>query len=405
MTNEQFKTLLLKFKRQQLTGEELDLFLAAASLPERESLLGELLAEDLAAYTPGSAADPEAAEKVWNKLSEARNDTVIPEAAPAKLRWLRQWKWAAAAVVIIAAAVWLKLMNGADHNSQLAKKEETIPVVIEPTQRSVVLTLSDGRSIQLDSVANGKLADEGVTQVVKAANGELIYQVTDKDLATKEPLYNSMSTPPGTQYHFTLPDGTRVWMNAASSISFPTAFTGKRRLVKIKGEVYFEARQNKEQPFLVNVNDRGLVEVLGTSFNINAYNNEQEIKTTLLEGSLLVGNYDGDDKAIDPVKLRPGEQALQKENNIPVVVKEVDKEKVMAWKTGLFNFNNASLQEVMRELARWYDIEVVYEKGVPDLEFVGKISRKLTLQQVLNGLQGTGFRFRIEAGRKLVITR
>ncbi|QEC42321.1 FecR family protein [Pseudobacter ginsenosidimutans] len=403
MTNEQFITLLLKFKQQQLTGEELDLFLKEASLPEREALLGEMLTDDLAAYTPGVSTDPEAAEKVWNKLSEARNNNEIPEAAPAKLYRLRNWKWAAAAVVIIAAVVWLRLMSGADHNSQMAKNETA--AAIEPIQQSVVLTLSDGRTIQLDSAANGKLADEGATQVMKTANGELSYQVTDNKLAAaQETLFNSMSTPPGTQYHFTLPDGTRVWMNAASSISFPTAFTGKQRLVKIKGEVYFEAYQNKEQPFLVNVNDRGLVEVLGTSFNINAYNNEQAIKTTLLEGSLLVGNWLESDRAKDQVKLKPGEQALQKENNVPVVLKDVDKEKVMAWKTGIFNFNNASLQEVMRELARWYDIEVVYEKGVPELEFVGKISRKLTLQQVLNGLQGTGFKFRIEAGRKLVIT-
>ena len=403
MTNEQFKTLLFKFKQQQLTGEELDLFLKEASLPEREALLGDMLTEDLASFTPGSYTDPEAAEKVWNKLSAARSSQEIPEAAPAKLYRLRHWKWAAAAVVIIAAAVWLRLMSGADHNSQMAKNETA--AAIEPIQQSVVLTLSDGRTIQLDSAANGKLADEGATQVMKTANGELSYQVTDNKLAAaQETLFNSMSTPPGTQYHFTLPDGTRVWMNAASSISFPTAFTGKQRLVKIKGEVYFEAYQNKEQPFLVNVNDRGLVEVLGTSFNINAYNNEQAIKTTLLEGSLLVGNWLESDRAKDQVKLKPGEQALQKENNVPVVLKDVDKEKVMAWKTGIFNFNNASLQEVMRELARWYDIEVVYEKGVPELEFVGNISRKLTLQQVLNGVQGTGFKFRIEAGRKLVIT-
>lgn len=403
MTNEQFKTLLLKFKQQQLTGEELDLFLKEASLPEREALLGEMLTDELAAYTPGASTDPEAAEKVWNKLSEARNNNEIPEAAPAKLYRLRYWKWTAAAVVIIAAAVWLRLMSGADHNSQMAKNETGVDV-ITPVQQSVVLTLSNGKTIQLDSVANGKLADEGATQVLKTGNGELSYQVTGGKPASQEVLYNSMSTPPGTQYHFTLPDGTRVWMNAASSISFPTAFSGKQRLVKIKGEVYFEVHQNKEQPFLVNVNDRGLVEVLGTSFNINAYNNEQAIKTTLLEGSVLVGNWLEADQSKDQVKLKPGEQALQKENNVPVVMKEVDKEKVMAWKTGIFNFNNASLQEVMRELARWYDIEVVYEKGVPELEFVGKISRKLTLQQVLNGLQGTGFKFRIEAGRKLVIT-
>ncbi|WP_127130868.1 FecR family protein [Pseudoflavitalea rhizosphaerae] len=403
MTNEQFKTLLLKFKQQQLTGEELDLFLKEASLPEREALLGEMLTDDLAAYTPGASTDPEAAEKVWNKLSEARNNIEIPEAAPAKLYRLRYWKWAAAAVVIIAAAIWLRFISGADHNSKMAKNEPA--AAIEPVQQSVVLTLSDGRTIQLDSVANGKLAEEGATQVMKASGGELSYQVTDNKLAaSQETLYNSMSTPPGTQYHFTLPDGTRVWMNAASSISFPTAFTGKQRQVKIKGEVYFEVLQNKEQPFLVNVDDRGLVEVLGTSFNINAYNNEQAIKTTLLEGSLLVGNRLEAGRSKDQVKLKPGEQALQKENHVPVVLKEVDKEKVMAWKTGVFNFNNASLQEVMRELARWYDIEVVYEKGVPELEFVGKISRKLTLQQVLNGLQGTGFKFRIEAGRKLVIT-
>jgi ferric-dicitrate binding protein FerR (iron transport regulator) len=155
---------------------------------------------------------------------------------------------------------------------------------------------------------------------------------------------------------------------------------------------------DKSQPFLVNVNDKSIVQVLGTAFNINAYNNEESINTTLLQGAVKVGRQ----ADANAVLLKPGEQAQQQQGDIKVL-KDVDQQKVMAWRTGLFDFNNSSLDEVMREIARWYDIEVVYEQQPPEIEFVGKISRKLTLQQVLNGLQGTGFKFRIENNRKLVI--
>jgi len=159
--------------------------------------------------------------------------------------------------------------------------------------------------------------------------------------------------------------------------------------------------KNKDRPFVAEVNNQFSIQVLGTAFNVKAYGNENNYKTTLLEGSVQIVNHTG---PANPVLLKPGEQAQVNQAGNIAVVKNVDQEKVIAWKNGLFNFNNASLDEVMREIARWYDIEVVYEPHIPHLEFVGKISRDLSLSQVLNGLKGTGFNFRITEGRKLIIT-
>jgi ferric-dicitrate binding protein FerR (iron transport regulator) len=221
---------------------------------------------------------------------------------------------------------------------------------------------------------------------------------------TTETVYNTMTTPRGRQFQLTLPDGTMVWLNAASSIRYPTVFTGTERQVEITGEAYFEVTKNIKMPFRVRVDDRADIEVLGTHFNVNAYENEKTLNTTLLEGSIRVLTVSGEQtsrKMTDGVILKPGQQAqLRTELH---VFNNTDIDKVMAWKNGAFNFEDLPLEEAMRQLERWYDIKVKYENGVPDIRFGGKIGRDVSLADLLQILAGTKLKFRIEKGRELII--
>lgn len=206
-----------------------------------------------------------------------------------------------------------------------------------------------------------------------------------------------MSTPKGRQYKMQLADGTMVWLNSASSIKYPVIFNKEERYVEVSGEVYFEVAKNKKQPFKVNVSNRMNVEVLGTHFNINAYDNEPDINATLLEGSVKVADKNNN------VILKPGQQALL--NNRPEIIvrKAVDLDQIMAWKNGLFNFEGLSFEEAMNQLERWYNIQVVYEKNVPDIRFGGKLQRSLSLNDLLDILEKTCVKFKLEEGRKLLV--
>jgi len=209
-----------------------------------------------------------------------------------------------------------------------------------------------------------------------------------------------------------LPDGTRVWLNAASSIRYPTVFVKNERKVEVSGEVYFEVVRNTKMPFRVNVNNRTELEVLGTDFNVNAYDNEANMATTLLEGSLRVSQVQEGQQPIQTapanqsVILQPGQQAQisfgQPTQQKIKVITDADVNKVMAWKNGLFNFEDATLEEVLRQLERWYDIEVVYESKVPDVALTGKITRGVSLNGLLTALKKMGMHYRME-GRKLIV--
>ena len=269
---------------------------------------------------------------------------------------------------------------------------------VAPGKAGAILTLADGTTVVLDSLGNGLVATQNGAKVL-LHNGQLAYNTNGA--APAEMTYNTMATPKGRQFQLVLPDGTKVWLNAASSLRYPTAFAGSERTVEITGEAYFEVAKlvssstGQRVPFRVKVNNQTTIEVLGTHFNINSYDDEKTVNTTLLEGSVRI--VSGAEKAI----LKPGQQAQAGASQIKIVP-DANVEKVMAWKNGVFDFQDASLEEVMRELQRWYNIDVVYEKGIPQLEFIGKMGRDLTLANVLSGLEMSKVHFRIE-GRKLVV--
>lgn len=298
----------------------------------------------------------------------------------------KRWLWVAAASLLILTGIGIYFFPAGKKEGQSLAGNE--PVDVQPGRQGALLTLADGSQVLLDTIQNGVVALQGGA-MAKVVNGALVYEGKGTEM-----VYNTMSTPMGRQFELTLPDGTRVWLNAASSIRYPTVFKGEERKVEVTGETYFEVAHKAGMPFRVNVNNKAEVEVLGTHFNINGYSNETSINATLIEGSVRIR------KGQEAVVIRPGEQAQVKENIS--IKKEVDLEKVMAWKNGLFNFNGTKLEEVMRQIERWYGIEVVYEKGIPDITVGGEMSRDIPLKGLFIVLKQLAVNYRME-GRKLII--
>ena len=252
---------------------------------------------------------------------------------------------------------------------------------IAPGSDKAVLTLADGSEIILDNAQTGTLTQQGNTKIILLDAGQLAYN-THGTKANGEVLYNTISTPKGGQYQIVLADGSKVWMNAASSLRFPTAFAGKQRNVELTGEAYFEVAKNAAMPFNVQVNDLN-VQVLGTHFNVMAYNDENVIKTTLLEGAVKVT------KGTVAGLLKPGQQAKMDKDAGNIKIATADVEETMAWKNGLFLFNNDDIKTIMRQISRWYDVNISFEGNIPAKNFTWQISRNTNVSQVLKMLELT----------------
>ncbi|PVD50673.1 iron dicitrate transport regulator FecR [Terrimonas sp.] len=308
----------------------------------------------------------------------------------------RKMGWAAAVIIMLCCAAGLWIYNKPDRSFTQQTIQKSLPETdIAPGTNKATLTLADGSIISLDEAKKGSLAKQGNTAIVKLDSGQLAYHVKG---AIKEISYNTLTTPRGGQFHLTLPDGSEVWLNAASSIRFPTAFEGKQRKVSITGEAYFEIKPDKSMPFIVQVNEHTSVEVLGTHFNINSYSDEPSIKTTLIEGLVKVNSLDRHEF------ITPGQQIQLNENNTIRLIKQADIEEALAWKNGVFQFREADLPSVLRQLSRWYDVDVQYEKDIPERVFEGEMQRDLSLLQVLKILEKNKVRFEIK-GKILIVKK
>ena len=258
---------------------------------------------------------------------------------------------------------------------------------IAPGGNRAILTLADGTHIALDSAQKGMLTQQGTTRILKLDSGKLAYQAAASK-NTLEPIsYNTITTPRGGQFQVTLPDGTIVWLNAATSLRYPTRFEGHERRVTLTGEAYFEVTKNPSQPFFVDMPDRRPtqdslhIQVLGTNFNVNAYQDETMIKTTLIEGAVKIM------KGRNAHLLSPGQQA---QTDITTkIIREADIEEALAWKNGLFQYNSTDLKTIMRQLARWYDVQVIYEGKMKDEFFSGSVPRTGNVSQLLHMLAMT----------------
>jgi transmembrane sensor len=274
-----------------------------------------------------------------------------------------------------------------------AKRQGIAQVIVQPGSNKATLTLSDGSSIDLNESKPGTLCKQGTVTVGKRADGSLVYQPSGSQNAAV--LYNTVSTPKGGQYQLVLSDGTKVWLNAASAIKYPATFSGKERIVELNGEAYFEVAKNKNMPFKVSLNNMS-VEVLGTHFNVNAYADEGEVTTTLLEGSVKLSNSKGQSM------LKPGQQAkMDKQSGFDI--HEVNTDEAVAWKNGYFIFDNENIQSIMRKISRWYDVDVEYSGNVDEGNFGGTTSRFNSITGVLKSLELTGtVHFKVQ-GRRITV--
>ncbi|MFA6944442.1 MAG: FecR family protein [Pedobacter sp.] len=363
--------------------------------------------------------DQELKNRIFSGINENISDPVF--SSPINFqRW-----FAAAAVILIVFSAGLYFFSDTKKTAQLVakksisktqravpsktiqsvpeKQKTQMPVVndIEAGDDKAILTLGDGTKIILDDAQNGILANQGGNSILKAAEGELIYSFTNEgnnqpaDGNPDHIIYNTIETPKGGKFQVKLPDGSKVWLNAASSLRFPTAFSGTKRKVELKGEAYFEVAPDASKIFEVNTRNQ-VVQVLGTHFNINAYSDEPTVNTTLLEGSVRVSDL----RTNISQMLKPGEQAKLSESIEVVNMKNTSE--AVAWKEGYFQFDEADIETVMRQIERWYDVSIVYEGEIRNYRFGGEIERSLSLLQVLKILEKTKVHFRLE-GREVIV--
>ena len=386
--------LILKQLQGNIANEEKDILDAwIASNADHQRLWNEM--NDVAARQAAlqTVAKYDAAAALERFMQKHANTE--PQA---KRRVMALWKWVAAAAVLVLAFTAYRWFAKAPYKQPVVAENQA-PVDVAPGKNGAILTLANGERVVLDSLPNGIVALQNGTKAT-LKDGELVYAAPAN--AGSEMVYNTISVPNGRQFMLTLPDGTKVWLNAASSIRYPVAFTGTQRQVEVSGETYFEVVKNKKMPFRVTVDNRAEIEVLGTHFNVNAYDNEETLNTTLLEGAVRIttrqaGAYG---KQLEQV-LVPGQQLQLSDKGAAVV--EPEPEKVIAWKNGLFNFEGLYLKSAMKQIARWYDVEVVYRGNVPDIKFFGSISRSISLAGLIKGFQSAGVHMTIENGKQLIV--
>jgi transmembrane sensor len=323
-------------------------------------------------------------DSIKNAIDHKIAEHKKPGIAKLKLTWLR----AAAAVVtlfLMSYGTYLLLRKDNATRTELSKNNYKN---IKPGGNKAVLTLADGTQVILDEASKGELARQAGVVITKSADGRIIYQTVATPNDGRQPLQNTIATPKGGQYQVVLPDSSIVWLNSASSITYPTSFAGKERLVSLKGEAYFEVAKNKNMPFRVQ---SGLqtVEVLGTHFNVNAYDDEPEIETTLLEGSIRLRS------PINATLIVPGEQGIVSGSG-EIIKHVVDTDSEIAWKNGLFSFKGQDIYAIMRQISRWYNIDVIYDKGLPPEKYYGEIERSSRLESVFKILELNNVEFELQ---------
>ena len=341
---------------------------------------------------------PEVSKKILDNIfhqeqSEAIQEEIFADDVVIAPNWWSQNWWSVAATIFLTLGLGIYFFFGKNvqppAKTQIAQNQQT---EIKPGSNRATLTLGDGSTINLDQTQNGRISQQGETKIEKPENGQLVYNAKENDQLAAT--FNTISTPRGGQYQIKLADGTQVWLNAASSLKYPTRFSGSERVVELTGEGYFEVAKHARMPFKVKTNGSE-IEVFGTSFNVNAYSDEPALKTTLLEGSVKVTS--GKESSF----IKPGQEAGISVDNF-IRIQKADVEKAVAWKEGLFQFGGTPLPEVMRQLMRWYDIDVSYEGKISPRQFGGEISRESDLKDVLKILEISNIHFRLE-GRTIVV--
>lgn len=378
MTKEAFLNLLEKMESGKATPEEISAYNQFYNQFQKD--------EDWDSSAMGD-------QEEIGRLMQLRISKVIDK--PVRKNDFYYVRYVAAAVAVIAVTIAVYFLNF---------KKQSLPDRINHASGMVkdvpaggnkaTLTLANGTLVSLTDAKKGELLKQSGITVTKTADGQLMYKVNDGEDAEVTPGFNTIVTPKGGQYELVLSDGSKVWLNAESSLKFPARFKGRERNVELNGEAYFEISKNKHMPFNVVANGTKIV-VLGTHFNVMAYKDGEGVKTTLLEGAVALN------KGRNTTVLKPGQQGIATAAGA-FDVAEVDVKSAVAWKNGYFMFNNTDLPEVMRQLSRWYDVDVVFKNKGKKYEFVGEISRSFSLTKVLKMLELSGVSFDLD-GRTLVV--
>ncbi|MGK9127258.1 FecR domain-containing protein [Olivibacter sp. SA151] len=370
MEKERIKELLHKYKKGLCTDAEkawIESLYEALANPPSSDLTDEMIQADLAEVYQRIPA-----------LSKNKSFTLWPRIV-------------AAAIFLLFVSIGFYFFKEKDPSQplvQIVDKSKINPNDFAPGTNKALLTLADGSQIALDNAPDQKILDKGGIKITKNEDGLITYQINPGVRKSKS---NTLSTPKGGQYQVILSDGTKVWLNAASSLRYPTVFTGNERKVILNGEAYFEVAKNEKQPFKV-VTDRQELLVLGTHFNINSYEDEPDVKTTLLEGSVKVSAF----QTKQTILLKPGEQAALKRSG-KLKVAQINAENAIAWKSGLFQFQGSGIQEALRQMARWYDITIEFEGAVPDIQLWGEVHRKANALEALEILSYFDLKYKILA--------
>lgn len=389
-----FPQLIEAYLTDSLTIEQEIAFIKMLEEPGNRNILDKAIEERANDQSLRKVLGEDRMEKSLSRLKERLGQLSGDfDATPVhRLHFMRKWGWAAASVILMllaGTAIWIK-DRGKTRMEAGATSAVTDQRDIRPGQDGAILKLEDGSVITLDSMSNGLIAKQNGANVT-LQNGELAYNPTSEKVSRQS--WNTMYTPNGRQFRLVLPDGSKVWLNAGSSIRYPTSFNSSERSVEVTGELYFEVAKN-DIPFKVNVNNEAEVRVLGTHFNINAYNDEPSIKTTLLEGSIKMSKNNAS------VILQPGQQAIVTQR---ISVKSaVDVKQVVSWKNGAFDFSDATIKDIMRQLSRWYDVGVIYAGEIQNEKFAGQMGRNLNLSEALSALKDVGINSRLE-GRNIVV--
>jgi transmembrane sensor len=393
MTNQTIQQYIERYIDGTITQREWEELRIVLNKSENEHLLNDIIDKQLAAMVVGSSSEDEAVTKklLSSILKKISADKIASKnIAIQLLPTVKSKKWLVAAS--IAALLGLTTFFLIKSTNKETKSIALAKTPIKPGKKGAILTLSDSRKILLDTVESGLVViNEGL--IANVSNGTLKYPDNNG-----ENIYNTINTGKGRKFSLILPDGTQVWLNAESSIYYPTSFQGNERVVEIKGEAYFEVAKYKKKPFLVKVDNKAIVEVLGTKFNVDAYANETNVKVTLMEGSVNIKDLNRNVSVL----LTPGKQVIISKNKAPTVETVERLTETSSWKEDVFIMEKMDVQSVMNHISRWYDVEVVYPDGVPVVSFTGDIPASIGLKELLQVLELSGIKCKME-DRKIIV--
>ncbi|MDI3319805.1 FecR family protein [Pinibacter soli] len=397
MTHQElFLELFARYISGEITPQEYQQLQVMIHQPAYESLLSDELKRTLIENTYGEIDLPLSTDDFIKGLQkrmpvEMEAEKALPVSNVKTMYGARKWMAAAAMLLAVATGAYFLLHKNTAETVVLAKDTSAKQDIL-PGSSKAILQLANGATVGLDEKGDTQLPSDSGVKIMKHGS-ELAYIAKT---ATEDIKYNKVITPAGGQYKLTLSDGTKVWLDAMSSIYFPTAFTGKERVVEVTGQVYFEVASNVGKPFSVKVK-QSIVNVLGTHFNINAYDDEGEMKTTLLEGAVQVKQQEQE------LRLRPGQQAQIDAGGKLKIAIQPNLEETMAWKDGMFVFEGTDIKTIMRQLARWYDLTIEYKDNIHGV-FVAKIPRNVGLSEILKLLELTKqVKFVVE-GKRIIAT-